>query len=303
MGMRTDTHGSTLTQVAMGPEISPTMHPLIADAVQVVCRAAKTLVLTRDGAVYSWGTCENSSLGHGADVKVVHRPRRIEALAGIRITSIGAGETASAAVSAEGDVYTWGWGGSFWQGNGGLGHGDSTTQPRPALVQCLEEAGTKVLSVSVGNGHMLAVTKDGTVLSWGNGEYGRCGNGKRAQLLPEPVDLLAGKMCVAVAAGFQHSLALTADGVVFAWGKNDAGQLGQVRRWGGQRCSAPARCRRGARDYSAPSCFFVLSETSVRHLPFRCAGRQHGDGLEHDGRVPPGGHHRARRRGVGARLS
>ena len=228
MGMRVDTHGSTLTQVTMGPEIAPTVHPLISDVVQVVCRAAKTLALTRDGAVYSWGTCENSSLGHGPDVKVVHRPRRIEALDGIKISRIGGGETASAAVSEEGDVYTWGWGGSFWQGNGGLGHGDSTTQPRPALVQHLEESGTKVISIAVGNGHMLALTKEGRVLSWGNGEYGRCGNGKRVQTLPEPVDLLSGKMCVAVAAGFQHSLALSADGVVYAWGKNDAGQLGQV---------------------------------------------------------------------------
>lgn len=132
-------------------------------------------------------------------------------------------------MSEEGDVYTWGWGGSFWQGNGGLGHGDNTSQPRPALVQSLEEAGVRVLSVAVGNNHMVALTKEGSVLSWGNGEYGRCGNGKRQQLVPEPVELLAGKMVVAVAAGAQHTLALTADGRVYAWGKNDAGQLGLVR--------------------------------------------------------------------------
>lgn len=142
---------------------------------------------------------------------------------------IAVGETASACVSEEGDVYTWGWGGSFWQGNGGLGHGDNTTQPRPALVQALEEAGVKVHAVSVGTSHMLALTRDGKVFSWGNGEYGRCGNGKRKQMSPEPVELLTSKMAVSVAAGSQHSLALTADGVVYAWGKNDAGQLGLVR--------------------------------------------------------------------------
>ena len=202
---------------------------------------------THDGAVLSWGTCENLSLGHGPDVKVVQRPRRIEALDGIRITHIAAGETACAAVSDEGDVYTWGWGGSFWQGNGGLGHGDNTSQPRPALVQHLEEAHVRVATVSVGSGHMLAVTRDGKVLSWGNGEYGRCGNGRRKQLVPAPVELLAAHTCVAVAAGFQHSLALTDGGVVYAWGKNDAGQLGQVRARGGWVRAGPGGCEPSAR--------------------------------------------------------
>ena len=123
-------------------------------------------------------------------------------------------------------MYTWGWGGSFWQGNGGLGHGHNTSQPRPALVQSLESAGVRVHSVSVGASHMLALTREGSVLSWGNGEYGRCGNGRRQQLEPAPVELLRGHMGVAVAAGSQHSLALTAEGKLFAWGKNDAGQLG-----------------------------------------------------------------------------
>ena len=152
-------------------------------------------------------------------------------------------------------MYTWGWGGSFWQGNGGLGHGDNTSQPRPALVQSLEEAGTKVHSVTVGASHMLALTREGRVLSWGNGEYGRCGNGRREQLVPAPVELLEGKMAVAVAAGSQHSLALTAAGTVFAWGKNDAGQLGLVSGGAGEDArSFRRRCLvRGSRAWVAPT--------------------------------------------------
>jgi alpha-tubulin suppressor-like RCC1 family protein len=56
--------------------------------VQAVCKGAKTLALTKDGAVYSWGTCDNNSLGHGAGVRVVHRPKRIEALEGIKIVQV-----------------------------------------------------------------------------------------------------------------------------------------------------------------------------------------------------------------------
>ena len=224
-------------------------------AIQVVCRANKTLVLTKDGTVYSWGTCDNLSLGHGDDVTRVFGPRKIEALSGICIVQIDASDTSCAAVSNEGEVFTWGWGGSFWSGNGGLGHGNNATQTRPALVEglCDGSDAVKVTSVSVGSAHMLALTKDGRVFSWGNGEYGRLGNGKNEQLVPEPVTLLddvsknisssssfssssssssssgiraRSSHVVQISAGQAHSLAVLADGRLFAWGKNEASQLG-----------------------------------------------------------------------------
>jgi hypothetical protein len=133
-------------------------------------------------------------------------------------------------VSDEGEVFTWGWGGSFFGGNGGLGHGDNVTQPYPALVEALSpqgaSGGAKIQSVSVGATHMLALCRAGGVWSWGNGEYGRCGNGKTKQLVPEPVDILAGTACTQVSAGTSHSLAVTSAGALMAWGKNDASQLG-----------------------------------------------------------------------------
>lgn len=74
--------------------------------------------------------------------------------------------------------------------------------------------------------HMLGLSSTGTVYSWGNGEYGRCGNGKTKQLIPEPVQLLQSIQCIQVAAGHDHSLAVTNDGKLYAWGKNEASQLG-----------------------------------------------------------------------------
>jgi len=214
--------------------------------VQVVCRAQRSLALTADGAVFSWGSCRNLSLGHGDKVERALFPRRVEALAGIRIVRLDAAETSCAAVSDEGELFTWGWGGSYWGGSGGLGHGDTATQPRPALVEAL--AGVRVADVSVGAQHMLALSADGRAFSWGNGEFGRLGNGKAEQLRPEPVQLLddlraqaeaaaaggggggggvgGGGRVVQVAAGHTHSLAVLADGRLLAWGKNDASQLG-----------------------------------------------------------------------------
>lgn len=73
---------------AMGPAVGPTHNALIAGAKQVVCRASKTLVLGQDGRVWSWGSCQNSSLGHGAGVLAVPLPRVIEALEGINIVQV-----------------------------------------------------------------------------------------------------------------------------------------------------------------------------------------------------------------------
>ncbi|RYG46433.1 hypothetical protein EON67_09550 [archaeon] len=111
-------------------------------------------------------------------------------------------------------------------GNGGLGHGDDTSQLAPALVESFVHDGIKLKAVAVGTSHMLGLSTEGTVFSWGNCEYGRCGNGKSKQKSPQVVDLLADKKVVAVAAGYTHSLALDADGYVWVWGKNHAGQLG-----------------------------------------------------------------------------
>ena len=76
--------------------------------------------------------------------------------------------------------------------------------------------------MSAGDCHSLALTADGAVWSWGNGAYGKLGHGdQQTQLLPKKVEVLAGQRVVAVSAGLNHSLAITADGAVFTWGKGE----------------------------------------------------------------------------------
>ena len=47
-----------------------------------------------------------------------------------------------------------------------------------------------------------------------------------AAILPKQVEAFAEQRVVAVSTGCDHSLALTADGAVFTWGKGDHGCLG-----------------------------------------------------------------------------
>ena len=102
------------------------------------------------------------------------------------------------------------------------------TQPAPALVEALQTAGAVVRSVSVGAAHMVALTRDGQVWTWGKAEYGRCGNGPGAQATPQPVEVLAEQRarCLSAAAGGAHSLAALEPGQLWAFGKNESSQLG-----------------------------------------------------------------------------
>jgi alpha-tubulin suppressor-like RCC1 family protein len=90
-----------------------------------------------------------------------------------------------------------------------------------------------VTSVAAGGYHSLAVM-DGTVFSWGYNGYGQLGHRQGEVLLADsasPKQVLdSGNNVIGhvvkVAAGAAHSLALTDDGRIYAWGDNTYGQLG-----------------------------------------------------------------------------
>lgn len=82
-------------------------------------------------------------------------------------------------------------------------------------------------AIAVGVLHSLGIKNDGTVWAWGNittyrGEEGSETN--LSALVPEQVAGL--QNIVSVAGGQTHSLALSIDGTVWAWGGNHDGQLG-----------------------------------------------------------------------------
>jgi len=178
-----------------------------------------SLATTADGAVWSWGDGDDGQLGHG-DEQHQLLPKEVEAFAGQRVAAVSAGGSHSLAITADGAVWSWGFG-AF----GKLGHGDLQDQLLPKTVEAF--AGQRVIAVSAGCDHNLAITADSAVWSWGCGDCGQLGHGDRQdQLLPKKVEALSGRRDVAVSAGSSHSLALSADGNVWSWGQGGQGQLG-----------------------------------------------------------------------------
>jgi cysteine-rich repeat protein len=93
----------------------------------------------------------------------------------------------------------------------------------------------KVIAVSAGGRHACALLSGGKVKCWGSNHYGQLGLGSTSDRgdqpdemghhLP-PVNLDAGEVAIAIAAGSGHTCALLSEGVVKCWGYNSDGQLG-----------------------------------------------------------------------------
>ena len=224
-----------------------------------------SLALSIDGAVWSWGHGLYGQLGHG-NLQNQLLPKKVEALAGQRIVALSAGEQHSFALAADGAVWSWGHGGF-----GILGHGDQQSQLLPKKVEAF--AGQRVVSVSAGEYHSIALTADGAVWSWGGGSFGRLGHGDQplTQLLPMKVEALASQHVVAVSERRDHNLALTADDALWSWGGGSRGQLGhgddqpqllpkKVEAFAGQRVVAVSAGAYHSLTLTADGAFFTWGQ-------------------------------------------
>lgn len=145
----------------------------------------------------------------------------------VPIQKASLGPNFSALLTTEGDIYTFGYGGSRVNGMGCLGQGSMDSFKTPKLVESLIEDGCYASDVQVGEYSMTVLTTEGEVLTCGSGSYGRLGNLETTdQLYLEPVELMGAEETVQIAGGHAFSLALNTGGLIHAWGRNNEGQLG-----------------------------------------------------------------------------
>ena len=89
-----------------------------------------------------------------------------------------------------------------------------------------------VIHVSVGYNHSCAVTANGVVSCWGDNTHGQLGDGSRnTRKHAAPVEGIPA-VALRVAAGRDHSCAITLERTLYCWGRNDFGQLGVGDREG-----------------------------------------------------------------------
>ena len=87
-------------------------------------------------------------------------------------------------------------------------------------LQIKELAGQRVIQVACGSrdAQTLALTDDGLVYSWGDGDFGKLGRGgSEGCNVPREVDRLRGLGVCQIECGAQFSLARTKSGQVWTW--------------------------------------------------------------------------------------
>ena len=177
-----------------------------------------------DGKLYTWGDNAYGQLGL-PDTDYSDTPVEIKVPGQVKEISLGAYHTL--VLTEQGHVYAFGRN-TFGQ----LGSQSIENAWQPFRIEGLSD----IVAVSAGAFHSLALDAQGQVWAWGNNSDWQVGDvpdqaiedlsgtvtGRRV-LSPQPLRLSDIK---AISAGGHHSLALSSEGQVFAWGANDRGQLG-----------------------------------------------------------------------------
>ncbi|ETK87467.1 hypothetical protein F441_08252 [Phytophthora nicotianae CJ01A1] len=197
-----------------------------------------------DGNLFTWGDSSGGRLGYtiaDGDSRRVSTPQRVFALQQHTIIQVSCGAFHTLVTDLNGHVFAWG---SNSRGQlGFLSPGTpSTAVVTPSVVGDLR--GMYMSSVACGEYHSLALSSDGRVFSWGCNKYGKLGRAAEGLLdmvQPRQIDadwtgwamdmksrIGNGERYIVrrIAAGKDHSLAISSDGAGFTWGRGDSGQLG-----------------------------------------------------------------------------
>mmetsp|Transcript_48627 Transcript_48627/g.89615 ORF Transcript_48627/g.89615 Transcript_48627/m.89615 type:complete len:1291 (+) Transcript_48627:45-3917(+) len=200
--------------------------------IRAACGGGFSAVLSSEGEVFTFGLSATGRLGFRTKFRAQLRPRRVETLKE-GITDISAGSGFLLLCSAAGRLLAWG---DNTKGQLGIGHLQESCEPAALGRAC--PAAFVFQAVAAGDSHSLALDSAGKVYSWGGEGGPMTGQGSPMSLpaqvdmayqfrlralphwwvRPAPIRALAGNHVIHIAAGCLHSLALTAEGCLFAWG-------------------------------------------------------------------------------------
>lgn len=192
----------------------------VTDAVSIAAGGSHTCVLRATSAASCWGSNASGQLGSGSTAAYSSVP--VQVAGGAVYQAIVAGDAHTCAVRTDGFMACWGASNTHQ-----LGTGTSSASPT-ATPQVLSSM-PKTTGLAAGGNHTCGLTKGGAIKCWGSRVYGQVGDGTSSttpRSTPYGVTGLSAVGAIDVAAGADHSCAVTAYGKVKCWGLGSSGQLG-----------------------------------------------------------------------------
>ena len=184
-----------------------------------------------DGNLYGWGVNEVGQLGSAPVTIFTPYPtpvQRGDIPAGVQVVDVQTARDSVFALGSDHRVYAWG-----KNDLGQLGIGTTTDVSEPTLVMSGALEGAVVEQIIGAQNVAFALTDDGRVISWGAyNDAGQLGRepmvGGIQPVMPEEISRGAipdGVTITSIGASNVGGYALGDDGVVYAWGWNERGEL------------------------------------------------------------------------------
>ena len=171
-----------------------------------------------------WGNSVNGELGlGGTETPTFPLPFLNKYFQNVRVLHLSCGYNHTVAILENGHAVSFG-----ANDYGQLGQSES--EKKPGQIRTLSEH-RNVSMAACGARHSIFLTTNLQVYVCGDNSMGQLGVGDREpRRIPRLLPRLQQESVIQVACGKFHSLALTQESVVYAWGSNEQGQLGTENR-------------------------------------------------------------------------
>ena len=177
--------------------------------------------------VYGFGSNFDGVLGLGHN-NYVTRPSIIPELCDVKIIKFINGKNFCLALTDNG-LFGWGVNNHGQLGQFGLTtDNDEPIYLKPLRINFFNDE--PIDDVCVGSGHVLVLLKTSEVYSWGQNIYGEvgCGVSDAMVTFPTELDIFKSINVKSIHCSFEQSFAVTTDGYVYSWGRNQWHQLGHM---------------------------------------------------------------------------
>lgn len=211
---------NAFAQLGTGDRTAGSVPQVVAsqrDFIQVCAGEAHSCALRGTGELSCWGENLHGELGLG-DTRPRETPSVLE---GRSFSFVACGGSVTCALGLTGALFCWG--DNF---EGQLGQNDPFQSPgsfRPLSVATDQS----FREVSVGQGHVCAVTRQGELYCWGRNTTGQLGIPDAPEQLRTPTRVESALRFQSVSAGQSHSCAIARDSGLYCWGTDLMGSLGQ----------------------------------------------------------------------------